>query len=76
VHIQDLNPTVTRHHTYADLTTTLRGVGEFMTQYDVFREMEFQIWTVTSEGRTKIGSGAMGGTMNPSEVDGGDTSTS
>ncbi len=47
-----------------------------MTQYDVFREMEFQIWTVTSEGRTKIGSGAMGGTMNPSGVDGGDTSTS
>lgn len=77
VHIQDLNPTVGRSHTYADMAATLRGVAEYMTENIKFRELEFQIWSVTRQGQLKIGSGAVGGSMPSSNVmDGGNTRTS
>ncbi len=58
------------------MAATLRGVGEYMTEYSKFRELEFQIWSVTPQGQSKIGSGAVGGSTPSSEMmDGGDTST-
>lgn len=68
MHIQDLNPTVEKYHTYADLATTLRGVGEYMTQYNKFREMEFQVWSISPQGTWKIGSGAVGGSTGGNSV--------
>lgn len=60
IHVQDLNPTVGRPHTYQDLTSTLRGVGEYMTEYNAFWTSEFQVWDVRSLPEVKIGSGGVG----------------
>lgn len=35
-----------------------------MTSVDYFRPMEFQIWTITPSGETKIGSGGLGGSRS------------
>lgn len=62
VHIQDLNPTRGRGHTYGDMANTLRGVGEYMTAYNQFYTTEFQIWAIDPQGtELKIGSGGVGG---------------
>lgn len=63
VHIQDLNPTPGRAHTYGDMANTLRGIGEYMTAYNRFFTTEFQIWAVAPPGgaEQKIGSGGVGG---------------
>ncbi len=62
VHIQDLNPTPGRVHTYGDMAVTLRGVGEYMTAYNKFYTTGFQIWAISPSGReSKIGSGGVGG---------------
>ena len=63
IHVQDLNPTVGRPHTYQDLTSTLRGVGEYMTEFNAFWTSEFQVWEVTLMAELKIGSGGVGGRM-------------
>lgn len=61
IHVQDLNPTVGRAHTYKDLTDTLRGVGEYMTEYNAFWTSEFQVWELTPTAEFKLGSGGVGG---------------
>ena len=61
VHIQDLNPTPGRQHTYGDMAATLRGVGEYMTSFDKFYTTEFQIWAIEGTEELKIGSGGVGG---------------
>ena len=58
--MQDLNPTVGRAHTYKDLATTLRGVGEYMTAFNAFWTSEFQVWEIKDTGEVKIGSGGVG----------------
>lgn len=63
IHVQDLNPTAGRAHTYQDLANTLRGVGEYMTQYNAFWTSEFQVWEINLLGEVKIGSGGVGGRM-------------
>ncbi len=63
IHVQDLNPTVGRPHTYQDLISTLRGVGEYMTEYDAFYTTEFQVWEITPTAQLKIGSGGVGGRL-------------
>lgn len=63
IHVQDLNPTVGRPNTYQDLANTLRGIGEYMTQYNAFLTTEFQLWDITSAEEVKIGSGGVGGSM-------------
>lgn len=63
IHVQDLNPTVGRAHTYQDLANTLRGIGEYMTQYNAFWTSEFQVWAITPTAEVKIGSGGVGGKM-------------
>lgn len=61
IHVQDLNPTVGRPHTYQDLANTLRGVGEYMTLYNAFFTTEFQMWDVNpATAPAKIGSGGVG----------------
>ncbi|KAL9072886.1 MAG: hypothetical protein Q9161_003257 [Pseudevernia consocians] len=62
IHVQDLNPTAGRAHTYQDLANTLRGVGEYMTQFNAFWTSEFQVWEITST-EVKIGSGGVGGSI-------------
>ena len=59
VHIQDLDPTPGRMHTYRDMVTTLRGVGEFMVMYDKFMNSRFWIWDVSTSQQVKIGLGAL-----------------
>ncbi|MCJ1454945.1 hypothetical protein MMC28_005298 [Mycoblastus sanguinarius] len=62
VHIQDLNPTPGRAHTYRDMADTIRGVGEYMTSTNLFKTTEFQVWSIGSDGtQLKIGSGGVGG---------------
>ena len=61
IHVQDLNPTVGREHTYQDLSNTLRGIGEYMTAYNAFWTSEFQVWDISSTPDLKIGSGGVGG---------------
>ena len=63
IHVQDLNPTAGRPHTYQDLINTLRGVGEYMTAYNAFWTTEFQVWEFTSNAELKIGSGGVAGRM-------------
>ncbi|KAL6719539.1 hypothetical protein ACLMJK_003780 [Lecanora helva] len=63
IHIQDYNPTPGRAHTYGDMAATLRGIGEWMTEENYFRALEFQIWSMTTAGTIKIGSGGVGGPM-------------
>ncbi|CAF9930938.1 hypothetical protein IMSHALPRED_008321 [Imshaugia aleurites] len=63
IHVQDLNPTVGRACTFQDLANTLRGVGEYMTQFDMFWTTEFQVWDTTTAVELKIGSGGVGGGM-------------
>lgn len=63
IHVQDLNPTPGRPHTYQDLASTLRGVGEYMTAYNSFWTSEFQVWEVIGTKELKIGSGGVGGRM-------------
>ena len=60
IHVQDLNPTVGRPHTYQDLANTLRGVGEYMTSYNAFFTSEFQMWDINPTPPLKIGSGGVG----------------
>ena len=61
IHVQDLNPTVGRPHTYQDLANTLRGVGEYMTLYNAFWTSEFQVWDINpATAPLKIGSGGVG----------------
>lgn len=61
IHVQDLNPTIGRPHTYQDLASTLRGVGEYMTAYNAFYTTEFQIWDINpATPPLKIGSGGVG----------------
>ena len=60
IHVQDLNPTVGRPHTYQDLASTLRGVGEYMTRYNKFYTSEFQMWDINPTPSLKIGSGGVG----------------
>ena len=69
IHVQDLNPTVGREHTYRDLSDTLRGIGEYMTDYDSFYTTEFQVWDVSSTVQVKIGSGGVGGSMRSQATD-------
>ena len=64
IHVQDLNPTVGRPHTYQDLASTLRGVGEYMTVYNSFWTTEFQVWEFSPDAELKIGSGGVAGRMN------------
>jgi hypothetical protein len=59
VHIQDLDPTPGRMHTYRDMVTTLRGVGEYMVRYDKFMNPQFWIWDVSTPQQVKIGLGAL-----------------
>lgn len=63
IHVQDLNPTVGRPHTYQDLATTLKGIGEYMTQYNAFWTSEFQVWDIDVMAEVKIGSGGVAGTL-------------
>ncbi|KAL9134921.1 MAG: hypothetical protein Q9175_003891 [Cornicularia normoerica] len=63
IHVQDLNPTAGRAYTYQDLANTLRGIGEYMTQYNAFWTSEFQVWETTLTEEVKIGSGGVGGRM-------------
>ena len=63
IHVQDLNPTVGRGHTYQDLASTLRGVGEYMTEYNAFWTTEFQVWELDPHAQLKIGSGGVAGKM-------------
>ena len=63
VHVQDLKPTAGRPHTYQDLTDTLRGVGEYMTEFNAFWTSEFQVWELTPTEQLKIGSGGVGGRL-------------
>ena len=63
IHVQDLHPTVGRGHTYQDLTNTLRGVGEYMTDYNAFWTSEFQVWELDPHAELKIGSGGIAGRM-------------
>ena len=69
IHVQDLNPTVGREHTYRDLADTLRGIGEYMTEYNSFWTSEFQVWDVSSTKQVKIGSGGVGGSMRLQATD-------
>ena len=63
IHVQDLNPTAGRAHTYQDLADTLRGVGEYMTLFNSFWTSEFQVWEISPRGEVKIGSGGVGGRL-------------
>ena len=63
IHVQDLHPTVGRAHTYQDLASTLRGVGEYMTQFNAFWTTEFQVWEFMPGTEAKIGSGGVAGRM-------------
>ena len=63
IHVQDLHPTAGRSHTYQDLTSTLRGVGEYMTEYNAFWTTEFQVWEMSPHAELKIGSGGVAGRM-------------
>lgn len=56
------------------MAATLKGVAAFMTEYDSFRVMEFQIWSLSATTRelTKIGSGAVGGSTRSVGVGEGD----
>ena len=63
IHVQDLHPTVGRSHTYQDLASTLRGVGEYMTAFNAFWTTEFQVWELSSSAPLKIGSGGVAGKM-------------
>ena len=69
IHVQDLNPTVGRAHTYQDLANTLRGIGEYMTLFNTFRTTEFQVWEITPTAELKIGSGGVGGRMGLQATD-------
>ena len=69
IHIQDLNPTPGRAHTYGDMAATLRGVGEWMTEANYFKALEFQIWSITTAGTIKIGSGGLGGSIDDTGTD-------
>ncbi|CAD6576539.1 MAG: hypothetical protein ASARMPRED_007767 [Alectoria sarmentosa] len=69
IHVQDLNPTVGRAHTYQDLANTLRGIGEYMTLFNMFRTTEFQVWEITPTAELKIGSGGVGGRMGLQATD-------
>ena len=63
IHVQDLHPTAGRSHTYQDLTSTLRGVGEYMTEYNRFFTTEFQVWELGPYAERKIGSGGVAGKL-------------
>ena len=42
------------------MVSTLRGVGEYMTEYNAFWTSQFQIWDVKLKAEIKIGSGGIG----------------
>ena len=63
IHVQDLHPTVGRGHTYQDLASTLRGVGEYMTAFNAFWTTEFQVWELSPVAPLKIGSGGVAGRL-------------
>ena len=63
IHVQDLDPTIGRDHTYQDLASTLRGVGEYMTLFNAFWTTEFQVWELRPGANLKIGSGGVAGRM-------------
>lgn len=69
IHVQDLNPTVGRAHTYQDLADTLRGIGEYMTLYNAFKTTEFQVWEITPTEEVKIGSGGVAGRLGSQATD-------
>ena len=69
IHVQDLNPTVGRAHTYQDLADTLRAIGEYMTLFNVFMTTEFQVWEITPTGELKIGSGGVAGRLGSQTTD-------
>ena len=69
IHVQDLNPTAGRAHTYLDLANTLRGLGEYMTEFNAFWTSEFQVWEVIGTTEVKIGSGGVGGRIRLQATD-------
>ena len=69
IHVQDLNPTVGREQTYRDLSYILRGIGEYMTEYNSFWTSEFQLWDVSQKVEVKIGSGGVGGKVRSQATD-------
>lgn len=61
IHIEDLRRTPGRMHTYANMTATLRGVGEYMTENNSFETSWLTVWDVGQPGRElQVGSGAVG----------------
>ena len=73
IHVQDLNPTVGRAHTYQDLANTLRGVGQYMTEFNAFWTTMFQVWEITTTAELKIGSGGVGGRIRSQATDAAST---
>ena len=67
IHIEDFDPSPGRMHTYADMVTTLRGVGEWMTESQSFATTRFWIYDASSFDWVKIGLGAVG--SNPTAHD-------
>ncbi len=47
VHIEDLDPTPGKEYTYGNLTTTLRGIGLYMSEYDRYMTTFFRIYDVS-----------------------------
>jgi len=68
IHIQNYSPVPGRDHTYGDMAATLRGVGEWMTEVNYFKALEFQIWSITPGDSAKIGSGGVGGPTRAGDV--------
>ena len=47
VHIEDLDRTPGKRYTYGNLTTTLRGIGLYITEYDRYKTTFFRIYDVS-----------------------------
>ena len=60
VYIEDLDPTPGKEYTYGNLTTTLRGIGLYITEYDRYKVTFFRIYDVSeSTGSSLIGTGSI-----------------
>ena len=47
VHIEDLDPTPGKEYTYGNLTTTLRGIGVYISEYERYTTTLFRIYDVS-----------------------------
>ena len=47
VHIEGLGPTPGKEYTYGNLTTTLRGIGLYLTEFNRYRTTSFHIYDVS-----------------------------